>query len=423
MWRTLVLIPHEFAGIPVFGFGWLLGVLVVAVIVRLLIASKRGQSTSELLAVEGPMWGLLAVLFVVVLPRVELLNVDQEPVGMAIRFYGVMLVLAVSMSVALAWVRAKRYGLNPEIILSIAPWAFIGGIVGARTFYVIQYRDQFIGETLGETIGNMLDFTGGGLVVYGSFIGGFLAGSVYVYRNRLPLLKFGDVVVPCMFLGVFLGRIGCLMNGCCYGGPCEAHQFGAIEFPANSPVYFDQLRSGKLLGFSYDPETRRITSVREGSLAASEGIGLGGDLQTLSDDLTPRETASREIPVEEVRTGVIATIDGKRHRWSPAQLPTKAQPVFAAQLLSSGCALVLCFFLCGLSKLRFRSGAVMMMGFAGYAVLRFVLELVRVDEGGQFGTSLSISQWVSVGVLFGSFIGLWWIYRSTPSPDAQTQPI
>ena len=54
----------------------------------------------------------------------------------------------------------------------------------------------------------------------------------------------------------------------------------------------------------------------------------------------------------------------------------------------------------------------MMLGFASYAILRFVLELVRVDESGQFGTTLSISQWVSVVVFTGSLIGLGLIYGS-----------
>ena len=52
----------------------------------------------------------------------------------------------------------------------------------------------------------------------------------------------------------------------------------------------------------------------------------------------------------------------------------------------------------------------MMLGFASYAILRFVLELVRVDESGQFGTDFSISQWVSICVLTGSLVGLGFIY-------------
>jgi phosphatidylglycerol---prolipoprotein diacylglyceryl transferase len=411
MQRTLLLIPHEIAGIPVFGIGWLLFAILAALAVRLLLAKLRGTEVFTILSREWPLWLLMLGIVWLILPRVELTNLDQEPVGMAIRGYGVMLLLAVGSAVWLAAYRATRQGFDAELIYSVAPWAFAGGILGARTFFVIQYRDRFIADTWSETVSNMLKFTEGGLVVYGSFIGGILAGSIYLYRKKLSWLKFGDVIVPCMFLGVCIGRLGCLMNGCCYGGRCEDNQF-ALKFPPNSPVYEDQLRSGELLGFRFDPETRLITNITPDSLAARSGIRTGQKIDTLEADGTPLTTASRDIPAEDARTGVIATIDGVRQRWDPSQLPATALPVFAAQILSSSTSLVLCICLCLIPATRFRDGTVMMLGFASYAILRFVLELVRVDESGQFGTSLSISQWVSVVVFTGSLIGLGLIYRN-----------
>ncbi len=420
MWRTLLLIPHEIAGIPVVGLGWLLMLLVAALAVRLWLANRQGQTVGQVLKFEGMMWAAIAVAIVFVLPLIELKNLDGEPVGMAIRGYGVMLVIAVSSAVALAAYRAKRRGIDPEIILSMAPWVFVGGIIGARTFFVIQYRDQFIGETITETIAKIARFTEGGLVVYGSFIGGFLAAAYFIARNRLPLLKLGDVIVPCMFLGVFFGRVGCLMNGCCYGGRCEDH-WAALHFPPTSLVYEDQIRSGEILGLTFDPESRRIENVREGSLAADAGIRVGSKLEAYGEDRTPLQNASRLIPSEDARTGIYATIDGKRYRWGPDQLPARAYPVYAAQLLSSVSSLLLCLSLCGLSMFVLRDGTVMMLGFAAYAILRFVLELVRVDEGGQFGTDLSISQWVSLIVFACSMVGLWWIYRTPQVAPLQPQ--
>lgn len=420
MWRTLVLIPHEIAGIPVLGFGWLLILLAAGLGLRLWLASRRGQSVGTVIQQEGVMWGAMAFAVVFVLPIVELRNIDGEPVGMAVRGYGVMLVIGVSAAIGLAAYRARRRGIDPEVILSMAPWAFVGGIIGARLFFVIQYRDQYIGGSIMETIGNMVRFTEGGLVVYGSFIGGFLAVSFFIARNRLPLLKLGDVIVPCMFLGVFFGRIGCLMNGCCYGGRCE-DQWAALAFPPNSPVYEEQLQSGEILGIDLDRDTNRIESVRDGSLAAAAGVKPGSTLEAFGKDLSTLENASRLIPREDVRLGVFATIDGRRYRWGPDELPARALPVYAAQALSSVSSLVLCLLLCGLSLFAFRDGTVMMLGFAAYAVLRFVLELVRVDEGGQFGTDLSISQWVSLVVLTCSVFGLWWIYRTPQVAPLQPQ--
>ncbi|MGB7347318.1 MAG: prolipoprotein diacylglyceryl transferase family protein [Pirellulaceae bacterium] len=422
MRRTLLLIPHEIAGIPVFGIGWVLGLIVLAAIVRFVIAKKSGQNVGELVASESIMWAVVAAAVVFVLPNVELHNAMGEPVGMAIRGYGVMLLTAVVAAVALAALRAKNRGIDPEVIYSLAPWVFVGGIAGARIFFLTQYHDRFDWDSPVSYLKNLFAFTEGGLVVYGSFIGGFLAGSIFIVRHKLPLLRLGDAIVPCMFMGVFLGRIGCLMNGCCYGGRCEA-DWTTVRFPAGSAVYNEQLASGELLGMKIDPTTREITEVVEGSLASEKGIQPGATLDEIVFAPIPSDEAPRDIPEESVLPGAIARVDGQSYYWPPQQLPQRALPVQAAQVISSVSALILCGMLCLLSLFVRREGGIMMIGLASYAVLRFVLEIVRVDEAGQFGTVLSISQWVSVIVFSATLIGLVWVYRRNPTepqPVAQT---
>ena len=410
MRRTFLLIPHELAGVTVFGFGWLLVLLGIALALRLIFLKRSQQSVVDWIATEGLMWGLIAAAIVFLLPSVELKNVDGDPVGMAIRGYGVMLVIAVTASVALARNRAKKRGLDPEWIFSLAPWVLVGGIGGARLFYVIQYRETFMADSFAQTAMNMLKFTEGGLVVYGSFIGGFVATVVFVLRNKLSLLTLGDVIVPCMFLGLCIGRIGCLMNGCCYGGKCDDH-WTAVRFPPGSMVYHDQLFDGSLIGVDFDPATRHVKSVASGSLADRAKIQPSQTVQRIAYDPPSADQAAKDIPAEDVRPGIMALVDDRIHRWTPAQLPDRALPVRPAQIISSLAAFGLCLFLCGLSTYPLRTGTVMLLGFAGYSVLRYSLEQIRVDESGQFGTSLSISQWVSVLVLVGSVFGLVWLYR------------
>ena len=409
MRRTLVLIPHEIASLPIFGFGWLLIALAIGLVVRLVMAKKSGTAIGSILVAEGLLWGMAVVAITVVLPRVELLNAYGEPVGLAIRGYGVMLLAGVGSAIYLATVRARRYGIDPDVILSLAPWAFFGGIGGARLFYVVQYRNDFFYGSLGESLRRVLNFTEGGLVVYGSFIGGGLAVAYVLWRRKLPVLKLGDVIVPCMFLGVFFGRIGCIMNGCCYGGRCEDGPL-AVRFPPGAKVYGDQISNGELMGFSYDESSRAITSVENDSLADKAGIHTGDRLNSIDYDFTPLETAPRDVPGEDVQKGIALTVNDRRIRWSPDELPDSALPVRAAQIISSLSSGVLCLGLCFLSRFDFRTGTIMLMGFAAYAILRFVLEMVRVDEGGQFGTSFSISQWVSIFVLAGSAVGWTWLH-------------
>ncbi len=413
MRQTLFLIPHEIFGLPVFGVGWALLALSVLLMARLLWARQHRQPLGDVISSEAVMWVIVAAAIVFLLPAVELKNLAGQPVGMAIRGYGAMMLAGVVAAVGLAAVRAKNRGLEPEVIFSLAPWVFIGGIVGARLFYVIQYRDKFIADTIGATIRNIVAFTEGGLVVYGSIVGGLIAALFYISRHRLPVWKLGDAIIPCIFLGIFLGRIGCLLNGCCYGGRCE-EGWASVQFPPGSPVYQEQLYNGELLGIQVDPITLRIDEVTPGGLADRVGIAVGDRLEKIEATVPPATTAPLDIPGDQVPRGARAVIDGKIYTWAADQLPGRALPVQAVQVFSSVSALVLCCLLCGLSYIVRREGAVMMYGFAGYAVLRFVLEIIRVDEGGQFGTELSISQWVSICVLVGSVVGLIWLHQKRP---------
>jgi phosphatidylglycerol:prolipoprotein diacylglycerol transferase len=408
MRRTLFLIPHEIASIPVFGFGWILAFMVLlAVMITVRLVMKK-QSIADHWFANGGMWAMALGVVVGVMPRLELVGATGETVGMAVRGYGVMLLLGVLASVVLALARARRYGISDDEILGIAPWLIGGGLVGARTFYVVEYRDQFISGSFLETLGNILNFTEGGLVVYGSFIGGFLAGVFYVTRNRLPFLRFGDVIVPCLFIGLSLGRIGCLMNGCCYGGPC-ADSWQALRFPNGSPVYTDQLASGELIGVQLSSSGRAVKTVVPDSLADQAGIKAGDTV----DQLAPRrwiEEADPARPAEDAPLGLIAVIDGKEYAWPASDLPTTANPVRPTQIMSSIGGLLLCLGLCLLSRFVHRSGIVMFVGFASYAVLRFIMEILRNDEPGQFGTELTIAQWVSIVVFTLSMIGLAWLW-------------
>lgn len=419
MRRTLFLIPHEIAGLPVFGFGWALGLMAVAAIAMTLYQIKRGESAGRYWAQNGLLWVIFAGVIIAILPSVELVNVRGEAVGLPVRGYGVMLLMGIVAAVGLALNRAKRYGIAEEVIFGIAPWAIVGGIVGARMFYVIEYRDQFFDGNFLSSLKRIANFTEGGLVVYGSFIGGFLAGGFHVVRNRLPLLRLGDVVVPTMFIGLALGRFGCLLNGCCYGGACEDN-WSALRFPNGSPVFQDQLTSGELVGIRLSADRDRVEAVQENSIADAKGI-KPGDAVTQFGPVRSVELSDPALPAEETPFGLVAVIGGVEHYWAADDLPSHAMPVRATQVMSAVGGLSLCIGLCFLSRFVRRDGLIMLVGFIGYAILRFIMEMLRNDEPGQFGTSLTISQWVSIVVLVGSSIAMVWLLTrpvQTPTEHA-----
>jgi phosphatidylglycerol:prolipoprotein diacylglycerol transferase len=146
---------------------------------------------------------------------------------LTIHWYGVMIALAFLAGLWTATRRARRENISGEKIADIVLWLMIGSIIGARTVYVTTYwRDEFADQPFSEVF--MIQH--GGLVYYGGLIGAAIAGFIYMGRKKMPLWKTSDVLAPSIALGNVFGRIGCLLNGCCYGRPTNMPW--GIRFPA-----------------------------------------------------------------------------------------------------------------------------------------------------------------------------------------------
>jgi phosphatidylglycerol---prolipoprotein diacylglyceryl transferase len=149
-----------------------------------------------------------------------------------IHSYGVMIALAFLAGLWTATLRARREKISDETIADVTLWIIIGAILGARAVYVATYwKDEFAGQPLSE----IFAIWHGGLVFYGGLIGAIIAGTIYLHWKKLPLWKIADVLAPSIALGSVFGRIGCLLNGCCYGRACDLPW--AISFPADNPLH------------------------------------------------------------------------------------------------------------------------------------------------------------------------------------------
>jgi prolipoprotein diacylglyceryl transferase len=146
--------------------------------------------------------------------------------------YGLMLVLGFLLSMALAKWRARRMGENPDALTYVCLLALLCGVLGARIAYVIQDWDKFSRE--GNPLAAMLDITSGGLIYYGGLGLAMLAAIVYLAIKRLPLRRYLDILAPSIMLGLAFGRMGCLLNGCCYGGLCADTAPLSMHFPMYS---------------------------------------------------------------------------------------------------------------------------------------------------------------------------------------------
>lgn len=222
-------IPWGDGELPLFGFGLLLTAWLVAGGAWFAwVASRQG-----LRAAAGQV-GLPLVLVAAMLAWV--LPVLDDGVGVPVRGYGVMLLVAAAAGTWLSVVRGRRVGIDADTILALATEVFLWGLVGARLFYVIEYHEQFFapGKPLVESLRDVVNIAAGGLVVFGSLPTAAWAGWRFARRRGLPLLRLADCVVPGMLLGLAIGRVGCFLNGCCYGGPCELPW--AVSFPAGTEV-------------------------------------------------------------------------------------------------------------------------------------------------------------------------------------------
>ena len=152
--------------------------------------------------------------------------------------FGLMFVFALLGAMQLAAWRARREKLDPDALLDMGFWVVVGGILGARGLYVWQYWGTGI-----TSIWSVFKIWEGGIVFYGCILGGAAAIFAYWAYHRFPFLPTIDVVAPSLALGIALGRLGCFMNGCCYGDRCDDLPLG-VTFPAHSSPWNDQVRRG-----------------------------------------------------------------------------------------------------------------------------------------------------------------------------------
>lgn len=134
---------------------------------------------------------------------------------------------------------ATRKDLNPVDFQNLSLWIIVGLVIGARIWYVIEHWPYFSQSFL-----EIFKLWEGGMVFYGGFIGGFVGGVLYVKVAKMNFLEVLDTVAPGLSLGIGVGRIGCLLNGCCFGR-VTGSWFG-ITFPRRymPPVFWNHLKRG-----------------------------------------------------------------------------------------------------------------------------------------------------------------------------------
>ena len=236
--------------------------------------------------------------------------------------FGAMLFLCFVLT-AMLWgpLRTARVGLSRERLQDMAIVVFLTGIAGARLVYMWQYYKDFPDKSPVGLLWAFVEIWNGGIVFYGGMIGATL-GYVVFYRlvlrkYHINTWKLADAVAPLIALGLAVGRIGCYLNGCCWGQvACEecqvvplsaelgqfpllpAHARGQVVRPAGADDRMPAIHGlqtstgfttagfsgsgGKLLMTAELPDPRVVVAVERGSAAEAAGLRAGDRIMSFN---------------------------------------------------------------------------------------------------------------------------------------------
>ncbi len=133
-----------------------------------------------------------------------------------IRWYGVMAALGFLAATFLLSANRKKADLTADQASTAVFISMVAGVLGARIFYVIQFSGEFAGRP-----GAIFRIDQGGLVFYGGLFLALAALGVWCWKTKIDFIRLMDISVPALLVGHAFGRVGCFLNGCCFGVPTQ----------------------------------------------------------------------------------------------------------------------------------------------------------------------------------------------------------
>jgi phosphatidylglycerol---prolipoprotein diacylglyceryl transferase len=295
-------------------------------------------------------------------------------VHLTVKSYGLMMVIGFLAAVTLIRRLSRRFTPDPQYITNAALYSLIAGVVGARIFFVVHYWSQFQDNPL-----DVFAIWRGGLELLGGVLLAIAVIFFYIWYHKLPLCHYLDVLAVGLLLALAFGRIGCFLNGCCYGKPTDLPW--GVRFPYGSFAYESQVQA--------DPERGRL----EPHLHLPESyFGYLNKQNEFVPLLKPKSYLTPQQQ-KEVTAG-----------------PYRCLPVHPTQLYASGLALLLSLLLYGAWRrsqkaeregvypLGTKPGSVFGMMFVVYGVMRFVMESLRDDNPFEVD-HLTIAQLLAIAML------------------------
>jgi phosphatidylglycerol---prolipoprotein diacylglyceryl transferase len=342
------------------------------------------------------------------------LKTAWTPEGIPLYGFGAMLLLAFLLCTWLASRRAARLGIAKENIQDMVIWLFVGGLLGARISHLLG-EQPWGGWAWFFT--QLPQIWNGGIIFYGSVLGG-LVGYVcawwFIFRKyKTSTLTLADILAPSIAVGLCLGRIGCFLNGCCYGqvACADCAVYPTVHFPLSAPARValvragDQTAAGFTLSEPQPAEGARVDQVVPHSPAWAAGL-RSGDVIVQVDGMGVEELAAYlkrtddEYPIKgRTFSELFSVYLGQLGYWprgktnlslsvvhegetGPTALPPytpRTLGLYPTQLYESVSMVLLLLVLLAYEPFRHRDGQVMAVLMMGYAVHRFLNEILRDD--------------------------------------------
>jgi phosphatidylglycerol:prolipoprotein diacylglycerol transferase len=296
-------------------------------------------------------------------------------IHLTVKSYGLMMVIGFLVAVSLIRHLSLKITPDPQLITNAALYSLMGGVVGARLFFVIHYFDKFTEHPL-----EVFKIWQGGLELLGGVVLAVAIILFYLIYHKLPIRRHLDILAVGLMLALVFGRFGCFLNGCCYGKPTELPW--GLCFPYGSFAYLSQTQ----------PDLGRDRSEPQLELP-KEYFGYEGEDGLWYAGLKPYDALDEKEKVE--------VTQGKY----------RCLPVHPTQLYSSAmaavCFVILYFFWKrvqkaedrgGPNKLFAKRGCVFSLMFVLYGLSRFSIEFLRDDNPFEFA-GLTISQLIGLGMI------------------------
>jgi phosphatidylglycerol:prolipoprotein diacylglycerol transferase len=335
--------------------------------------------------------------------------------------FGTMLVVALFLGVWWAGRRAQREGIAKELIQDLAFWLVIAGIVGARIVFMIQY---------GVPLTKFFYVWEGGLVFYGSLIGGVIGyGLAYYFvlrKQGVSGWKLADIIAPAAALGICLGRVGCLLNGCCYGN-VACPNCPSVTFPIRSFAWEPLVLKGDqtAAGFIMDDEAAdRLTvgAVAPNSPAAAADLRAGDVIVKVDGEPMKDYSAFEKYLVrrewQRGKTDIQLTVLRGGKEKDLSAFGPRTLGLHPTQIYESISMLLLFALLEAYYPWRRHDGEVFALFLTAYPIHRFLNEMLRDDTAPvAFGMTLSMNGSLLILLVAA---GLWlWLWRK----PAQYHPV